>query len=285
MSFNYKKIDKYFLTDKNQFSKKRTLKVKNLVIIITLFVLFIVILGSIFEKENISNIKRSDISYLNIKENQLEVKNLTYKKPEYDGIKIGSIKLDKTDKKSSFNKDMLIGTKVAAKILGKVIATSKDHTFVRAKVINYSNSNEYNYDFKLKPESLLLGRGRVDTATKRLNIKFNTLVIDGKRVSINANAFMEDGSFGVRGKYSSGELKKYGARFGSNFIGGVSEGLKKKSIRGGIIHEVASLKNAILSGLSLSFLDYAQDKANENQMVNASIEVKDRSLIFVYFYN
>ncbi len=32
-------------------------------------------------------------------------------------------------------------------------------------------------------------------------------------------------------------------------------------------------------------LVFAQDKANENQMVNASIEVKDRSLIFVYFYN
>ena len=52
--------------------------------------------------------------------------------------------------------------------------------------------------------------------------------MEGKKFSIQGKAFMEDGTFGIKGKFKSGELKKYGARFGSNFVGGVSQGLKEK---------------------------------------------------------
>ena len=95
---------------------------------------------------------------------------------------------------------------------------------------------------------------------------------------------MLDGTFGLQGKFNSGEFKKYSSRFGSNFIGGVSQSLKEKSVtNSGTLLEVGGLKNAILNGLSLSFLDYAQDKARRNESPQAKITLEDQTLFFVYF--
>ncbi len=281
--FKKEKLESVFLTEKNRYSKKKNLKVKNIVVVLSLALLAILVLGIIFEKKEIRT-REQPTNYFN----NLPHKNPSllskYKEPEYDDIKIEDA--PKPITKTSFSKDALIGSKQAVELLGKVISNSRGVVPIRVKTITHKNSKDYELDFRLKEGTLLLGKGRVDRLSKRLHITFHSLLIKGKRISIQAKAFMEDGTFGVKGEYNSGELKKYGSRFGSNFIGGVSQGLKEKTItKSGNVLELGGLKNAILNGLSLSFLDFAQDKARGNENPSAVIIIPDKTKFFVYFEN
>ena len=51
----------------------------------------------------------------------------------------------------------------------------------------------------------------------------------------------------------------------------------------GAIFESGGLRNAILNGLSLSFLDYGKDKARRHEIPSAEIILEDKTLFFVYF--
>ena len=51
----------------------------------------------------------------------------------------------------------------------------------------------------------------------------------------------------------------------------------------GAVFESGGLRNAILNGLSLSFLDYAQDKARKHETPTAEIILEDKTLFFCLF--
>ena len=281
---NKKGLDSLFLSTKNQYSKKRQLKVKSVIITVSSLLLLTLILGSFFEKPQ-KEVEEKTPSYLK----NLPTKTsseISYKELEYDDIKVEEVPQGtRTAKTKSFNREALIGSKHAVRLLGKVIAKSHKSVPVRAKVISFkTNQDEYELDFELKEGSVLLGKGHLDPLSERLHITFHSLLMKGKKYSIQAKAFMKDGTFGVSGKFNSGEFKKYGARFGANFVGGVSQGLKEKTIsKSGAIFDSGGLKNAVLNGLSLSFLDYAQDKARKHETPSAKITLKDRTLFFIYF--
>lgn len=210
------KIENLFLSHKNQYSKKRNLKTKNIFIAIGVILFAILALGIFFEEKEIQ-VEEQNHSYL---ENlPKKVSHLVYQEPEYDDLKEEEGREKTKESNSSFNRGLLIGSKENAQILGRVIATSKGSVPIRAKIINYSKENRiHKMDFKLKEDSLLLGKGRIDRLSQRLHITFHTLIIDEKKISIQANAFMEDGTFGLKGEFNSGEMKKYGSRFGANFV-------------------------------------------------------------------
>ena len=285
MLFKRKALDDIFLSPKNQYSKKRQLKQKNILIFAISLIFFTLILGSFFEEKEKSSKEKtpSYLSSLPSRNSQIHYKR-TYKEPEYDDIEIKPSP-KQNNKAQGLSREALIGSRSAVRLLGNLRAKSKDSIPIRAKVIAYKDSSpDYEGDFKLKEGSLLLGKGRLDPLTERLHITFHNLLVKGKKISIQAKAFMLDGTFGLKGKFSSGELKKYSSRFGSNFIGGVSQGLKEKSVTSsGTLLEIGSIKNAILNGLSLSFLDYAQDKSRRNESPQAKITLEDKTLFFVYF--
>ncbi len=281
-----KGLDDFFLSPKNHYSKKRQIRGKNIFILFISFLILILTLESIFESKE-KNLQEEQSSYpLEVHGHNTRIHyKKVYKEPEYDDIKISPPQRE--TKRQGFNKDALIGSKQAVELLGKVILTSQKEAPLRAKVMASKNlPKDYALDFHLKEGALLLGKAKVDKSSKRLHINFHTLLIDKKRVSIQGVAFMPDGTFGVKGEYNSGELKKYSSRFGSNFIGGVSQGLKEKTItKSGDILELGGLKNAILNGLSLSFLDFAQDKARSNENPSAKIIIPDKTKFLVYFQN
>lgn len=282
------KIKHLFVTPENQYTKKRQIKPKAIAIVIIVILTIFLILGSFFE-ETQKEPKRQTTTYLDKLPTPQASATLPYKEPEYEEIIASDIPKSsraKVSRVKSFNREALIGSKQAVVLLGNIVANSKDFVPIRAKVITSNSPKDYGLDFHLKKGTLLLGRGQVDKTSERLHISFHSLLIDGKRHSIQAKAFMADGSFGLTGKYNSGELKKYGYRFGGNFIGGVSQGLKQKTVtQSGAVLEVANLGNALLNGLSLSFLDYAKDKSRKNEKTQAKVFLKDKFKFIAYFEN
>ncbi len=274
---NFKNI---FFTTKNQFSKKRSIKKKNVVIFVTVILVSSTMLGSFFEKEK-AMATSSNVDYLKrlpVKQNLSFKTKVAYVKPKYDDIKITRPTTKKAIRKriKKFNKELLIGTRARVRLLGKVVATSRFKIPVRVEIESHQ---------ELKSGTILLGNAKVDKISERLHIDFYGALINRKKVNIEAKAFMPDGTFGIEGEYSSGDFKKYGSRFGANFIGGVAKGFKRKSVTAlGVVYEHSNLSNAVLNGLSTSFLDYAGDKARENSQPHASIILKDAMDFSVYFY-
>ena len=182
MSFKGKKLDNIFLSQKNQYSKKRQLKQKNILIFAISLIFITLILGSFFEnKEKASNEKTpSYLSLLPSRNTQIHYKR-AYKEPEYDDIEIKNSPKRNRNKNQAFSRESLIGSRSAVKLLGKVRAKSRDSIPIRAKVVAYKDSNpDYEGDFKLKEGNLLLGKGRLDPFTERLHITFHNLLLKGR---------------------------------------------------------------------------------------------------------
>ena len=278
------KIDQIFLDKQDPYTKKRRLNIKNISISIIVLLFLFLVLGEFMEKKE-EKVQEKPLNYLSHLPKKTSNLSGSYKEPEYDDIIPSEIKETKANRRKGFSKEKLIGSKQAVQVLGKVIATSKNPVPLRAKIVRLKNpSKDYQLDFKLKEGSLLLGKAQVDKISERLHITFYSLLINGKRYSIQATAFMPNGSYGIEGEFQSGEFKKYSSRFGANFIGGLSQGLKQKSVTSsGAILEVSGLGNAILNGISLSFLDYAKDKARGNENPENKITIPDKTHFFVYF--
>ena len=103
-----------------------------------------------------------------------------------------------------------------------------------------------------------IGSVRFDEGTRRLQLKFNALVYpEGDQHSIQAVGMMADGSAGLDGDFHSGEASRQVSRFMGHFIGAMADGMKERNSGGpfGIPYEPGSVKNGILSGVSLSAED------------------------------
>lgn len=284
------KIKELFLSKENALSKKRTLKVGNLFIALIVF-LFLFFIGGVF-LQNPSIVKNNNFTNdinATISSPQISNSSNNYEEDKlpYDDIQTTATSPLKKKKKKVISqlinlkkKQNFIGAKVLVELQGNLKLSSQSEVPVRVKVIeNLSGS------FNLLENSILIGRGRIDTHTQRLQINFQQLINNSGEVKpIQASAFMPDGSFGIKGGYNSGELKKYGSRVAGNFIGGLSQGLKTKTQnKAGHFLELSSLKNALLSGLSLSALDYARSKASKHQNPTATMTILNETRFFVHF--
>jgi hypothetical protein len=106
-----------------------------------------------------------------------------------------------------------------------------------------------------------IGSVRFDDSSRRLQLKFSTLVYpEGDQHPVQAIGMMPDGSAGLDGDYHSGEGSRKVGHFLSHFIGAMADGMKDRQASGafGIPYEPGSLKNGILSGISLSAEDEAK---------------------------
>lgn len=296
MFFKGKKdLSSVFLGSKNSFSQKRSLKSKNVLIAFCSVLIVFVVLGSVSETKKGAGAKSPFFSEkLNsqVVKEVSEYEDAEQETEEYDNLDTSDIRPIKKTKEDNSqllvatSKNNFTGAKVLVELIGRVKSSAGLSAPIEARVLSNILDNA---DMVNKPQleegSKLLGVAKLNPNLERLEITFHSLIDHfGKQKPIKAQAFMPDGSFGIRGNYSSGELKKYGSRMAGNFLGGLSQGLKQRSFtKAGAILEIGNLKNAVLNGVSLSALDYAREKSRKHEVSKVSIELEHEARFFVRF--
>ena len=286
-----KSLSSIFLSSKNSFSKKRSLKSKNVLIAFCSVLIVFVILGSVLEPKKGAN-KKSPFFSEKLNSQVVKARSDYEDTEEYDDLETPTIKSAKKIKKNisqllvTTNKNNFTGAKVLVELIGKIKSSVGLSIPVEVRVLsNISDNTLATSRPQLEEGSRLLGTAKLNPSLERLEIAFHSFVNPfGKQKLIKAQAFMPDDSFGIRGNYSSGELKKYGSRMAGNFIGGLSQGLKQRSLtKAGAVLEIGNLKNAVLNGVSLSALDYVREKSRKHERSQASIQVEGGARFFVRF--
>ncbi len=286
-----KSLNSIFLSSKNSFSKKRSLKSKNVLIAFCSVLIVFVILGSVLEPKKGAN-KKSPFFSEKLNSQVVKTSSDYEDTEEYDDLETPTIKSAKKIKKNisqllvTTNKNNFTGAKVLVELIGKIKSSVGLSIPVEVRVLsNISDNTLATSRPQLEEGSRLLGTAKLNPRLERLEIAFHSFVNPfGKQKLIKAQAFMPDDSFGVRGNYSSGELKKYGSRMAGNFIGGLSQGLKQRSLtKTGAVLEIGNLKNAVLNGVSLSALDYVREKSRKHERSQAFIQVEQGARFFVRF--
>ncbi len=289
------KIKDIFLEKENRHTKKRKIKPKRLIVFASVILVLFVVVSAVFEEEKPIEKKRT-IPYVkpninsnpNINPSAVEGGafapssrlNIQYE----DNVPYVPVQENnKTPKKKEFssqilgtNKANFLGIKVILRLYADVSVYLNENIPVKAKVIGCEELNAALNCASVEADSVFFGTGRLDKSSEKLRITF-THILDstGKKQRIAMQAYQLDGTLGLMGDYSSGEVGKYSARTASNFIGGVAEGLQRREVakETGLVFSPAGLGNALLQGLSRSALDYAQSKAQEKEVANASITV------------
>ena len=132
----------------------------------------------------------------------------------------------------------------------------------------------------------VIGRATFDEVSKRIQIRFNTVVYpEGDQHSIQAMAMMPDGSAGISGDYHSGELKRQTGRFIGNFIGGIADGMKERIAGGGFSGgsiEPGSIKNGLLNGITLSAEDEAKSYSDDLNAEKPTMSINAGSSILLF---
>lgn len=119
----------------------------------------------------------------------------------------------------------------------------------------------------------------------RLYVSFKKLVLkSGSVKAINAQA--ADGSDKVAGLKGS-KLGNYGFRLagsiGLNMLGGLSEGLREKEIKGGVSVDKTDLSNALLSGAAHASIELSRELMNGLKNKKPMILKKSGAYIYIIF--
>lgn len=134
--------------------------------------------------------------------------------------------------------------------------------------------------------SKAIGSAGFDSASERLQIRFNTFVYpQGDQHSVSALALLQNGSSGLPGDFHSGKTEKGIGRFLGNFVGGLADGMKDRQAGGqmGIAFEPGSIKNGILNGITVSAIDQAKSFTDDMQHVQPYLEVPGGTQFLLYF--
>jgi Bacterial conjugation TrbI-like protein len=144
-----------------------------------------------------------------------------------------------------------IGTTISARLINSIISTN-----AASPVIAEIPQEILVHDTSSIPEGAkAIGQATFDDSTRRIQIRFNTLVYpDGDSHSVQAMAMMPDGSAGLEGDYHSETGKRELGNFLGNFIAGFANGMEDRTAGTGLglPYEVGSLRNGVLNGASQS---------------------------------
>lgn len=298
-------VANFFLNQKNPYSKKRTIKLTHVGGVLGALTIFVMLLGNYYD--NKAKIERE----------KAEAAQQAAKSTSVSGYQSASMGTSSSGGLSGFSSilpglgssrqssggggsqnrasasqiiargtsssDALpIGSKLQVKLSGRVESADANSPVT---AVLLQNAMSPVGALVIPKGTTLIGQGQIDPGRERLQVRFHTMVWpEGQQFGFSASAMMADGSSGLTGDYSSGQIKRHMGQFFGSFIGGVAQGLKDKTPGGqfGTPLEPGNLKNGALNGVAQASLDYAKSSTEQMNQSNSSITVNDGATFLLY---
>lgn len=290
-----KLIDRYFLENYDHFTKKKTIKIKSVLVVaailLTIGVGYILFAGGAAEKseatKSASEIQSGELQnagkrpsgppkyesadYVSLHPNQGYGQSRNYSSSQVVKAENG------------YGRTGLPMAFLMPAILGGNVVTS-DAASPTIAIIPQDVSWE---DEVLIPEgSKVIGQTNFDESTQRVQIRFNAVVFpDGTSRSFSGLALSSDGSAGLSGNYHSGTIDQQVGKFLSMFIGGLSEGMKDRQpsqVPMTAPYEPGSLRNGALNGLAVTSSEFAKSKSQELERSKPFMEIAGGTSFAIY---
>lgn len=292
-----RQVADFFLNEENPYSKKRTIKAVHVALTLGVFAVFVLIAGSILEqRDNQARViaqAAKDAKSTAVpppgtqspsSDNQGFVSlnaGAMGSRPSTGGQRQASA-TQIIKRGESFADTLPIGTQLSVQLTGRVESMDTNSP-VTATLLQDALSPAQ--ALVIPRGTTVIGTGQLDVNRERLQVRFHTFVLpEGQQYNLSGLAMMSDGSSGLVGEFSSGQLKRNVSQFLGNFVGGLAQGMKDKSPSGqlGIPVEAGSLKNGILNGVAQSSLDYAKSASEQIGQTGASITVNSGTKFTLY---
>lgn len=279
-------VDKYFLLDKNAYSKRRPVNMRSIVwtgsVLTVASVLALIRYGDEIERKNA------------VKTPSYDVGSASNSTPTNQGVAIGgggssgglfgglggSLAFGgKGGSGSSRNRSanqvirrgangndpgaqISLGNGIPVKLVNSILSTD-----ATSPVIAEVTGDVYAHGtLSIPAGTRAIGAVRYDDASRRIQLKFQTFVYpEGDQHAVQAIGMMPDGSAGLDGDYHSGEATRQTGRLLGNFIGGLADGMKNRQSAGqlGLAYEPGSITNGLLNGVAQSASDEAKTYGND----------------------
>lgn len=298
----------FFLNQKNPYSKKQTVKMGHIGGIIAALTVFVMLLGNYYDNKAKVEREKAEAAALAARSTSVSgypqgsTQNFSGGggSPGFSSILpgLGSYKSSAGSGGGSQNKasasqiiergtsstDALpIGSKLQVRLIGRVESTDSNSPVT---AVLLQNAMSPVGALVIPKGTTLIGQGQIDQGRERLQVRFHTMVWpEGQQFGFLASAMMADGSSGLTGDYSSGQIKRHMGQFLGSFIGGVAQGLKDKTPGSqlGPPLEPGNLKNGALNGVAQASLDYAKSSTEQMNQSAASITINDGTTFLLYF--
>lgn len=293
--FKRTQIADFFLNEEHPYSKVRTLKMLHVGVLFGAIVIFVLILGTVFDDRAKKTAEEVQAAKEAKRINPSQAAGAS--PPPSTGGGFLSLRSSYTAHSASRERsatqiikrgenvaDVLpIGTMIHAELIGRVESVDSNSP-VTAVLLEDALSPVQ--ALVIPKGTKVIGSGQLDAGRERLQVRFHTLVFpEGEQYGISGLASMPDGSSGLVGDFSSGAFKKNVSQFVGSFVGGLAEGMKDRTAVGqiGIPFEPGSLKNGVLSGVSNSSMNYAKTQSEQMGQGGASIKVPGGTRFNLYF--
>lgn len=289
-------IADFFLNEEHPYSKVRTIKMFHVGIVFGAAIVFVLILGSVFDSRAKKKAEEDQAAKDARRTNPSQQAGASTPpqstgggflslRSTYSGRPTGQRERSATQiiKRGENAADVLpIGTMIHAELIGRVESVDSNSP-VTAVLLEDALSPVQ--ALVIPKGTKVIGSGQLDAGRERLQVRFHTLVFpEGEQYGISGLAAMLDGSSGLAGDFSSGAFKKNASQFIGTFVGGLAEGMKDRTAVGqiGIPFEPGSLKNGVLSGVADSSMNYAKTQSEQMGQGGASIKVPSGTRFILY---
>lgn len=299
MSFLKKvKVADFFLNEAHPYSKKRSIKVGQVVVAFAFLAGLVLLLGSYFESkarhehevEQAAKEAQANSTPKGGTPNQQSPQDDGYVSVHSggSGFRGGGARgrqlgASQIIKRGEYSGDALpIGSQVHVRLIGQVESMDSNSPVTAVVVEDATSPGQ---TIVIPKGTKVIGNGQLDSQRERLQVRFSTLVFpEGEQFGLSGIATMPDGSSGLSGNFSSGMFRRHASQFIGSFVGGLAEGMKDRSSVGqlGIPFEPGGLKNGALNGVAQSSLDYAKSSSEQMGQSSASITVPNGKDFILY---
>ncbi|HLB59834.1 MAG TPA: TrbI/VirB10 family protein [Bdellovibrionota bacterium] len=178
--------------------------------------------------------------------------------------------------------DIPPGTLLQARLVNKLVSSSKNHPVIALVTKDYFHLGI----LAIPKGTKLLGQSQHDEASRRIQVSFNTAVFpDQRSISFSGMALDldDDGSAGLKGRYSSRRANRIAGTLLSNFVAGFAEGMQDRDVSEfGEVTQKGSLKNAVLNGAGSTAIENSRQFADNLRETKGTITVPAGYGFFVY---
>lgn len=296
--FKKPKMADFFLSEAHPYSKKRSIKLVHVLLVLGAVAAIVMIIGTYFDnkakhEQEVAEAARAAARSANPQASGGSESSHVASDNSYVGLQSpygrtagrGGRERSASQiiKRGEAAGDVLpMGTLVRVRLLGQVESVDSNSP-VAAIVLEDALSPSQS--IVIPRGTKVIGSGQLDNPRERLQVRFHTLVFpEGEQYGLSGLAAMPDGTSGLSGDYSSGSFKKHAGQFIGTFIGGLAEGMKDRTAVGqiGIPFETGSLKNGALNGVAQSSMNYAKSSSEEMGNSGASIKIPSGKEFVLY---
>lgn len=307
-------MDRYFLEERNPYSKRRPIKTKNLAaalgVLLVLFILGVIFFASDEEKRRASTIPNfaavpaesiavSPINQsLSVGQDSQGGRAESDRKRSADAssyrYRPGSVGAGRSLVNRSADQvirrgagsdpgaSVPLGTTIPMRLLNAVLSTDTSSPVLAEVTEDVMGHGA----ISIPSGTRAIGSAQYDESSQRIQIRFHAFVYpDGDQHAVQALALMPDGSSGLQGEYHSGEGTRNAGRLLGHFVSGMADGMKERRAAGqfGATYEPGSLRNGVLNGLTLSAQDEAKSLTERLTASKASMTLAPDQPFLLFF--